>query len=130
MRDKWIVIVAAAVLGTIGYVYWKDKQNQSQQGSTLPGGQLNIESPSLSSVSSSIGSYVDPTGGMNYVDAVPVSQTSPTGFTAQDYNYGTVNENPISSVGGYDIVQTPGGSGTGLVPTGINSLLSYSSVVG
>jgi len=129
MREKWVPIIAVAVLGTLGYIYWKDKQNATAN----TGGQastINTLSPQPLPISS-VGSYVDPNGGLNYVDAVPVSITSSTGFTAQDYNYGVVNERPIASANGWDLVPNPAGTtGSVLVPTGPGSLASYHSVVG
>ena len=131
MKEKWILIIAVVALGGIGYIYLKDKQNAAATtpGSIANGGSLTLEEPTALA-NTSLGSYVDPTGGMDYVDAVPVSVTSPTGFTAQDYNYGTVNEQPTASNGSYDLVTNPGGSGYTIVPTGSASLLSYDKVVG
>lgn len=128
MKEKWIVIIAAVALGGVGYLYWKDKNsNASGSGASKP---ESIIGPTTLA-DTSIGSYVDPSGGMAYVDAVPVSVTSSTGFTAADYNYGAVDESPLASAGGYDLVHQPGSqTAATIVPTGVASLLSYAGVVG
>jgi hypothetical protein len=128
MKDKWIVIIAVVAFGGVGYLYWKDKQNASSN----PGSTLLTLLQGQPIADSSVGSYVDPTGGMDYVDAVPVSVTSPTGFTAADYNYGVMDESPVANVGnGYDLVNS-GSTNTGytIVPTGAASLSAYDKVVG
>lgn len=129
VKEKWIPIIAVACLGMIGFLYYEDKKNNNATGTSLAGSALTLETPQPIA-NSSVGSYIDPTGGLDYVDAVPVSQTSPTGFTAADYNYGTVNEQPIAQLGnGYDLVAATSG-GYGIVPTGPASLQAYNQVVG
>lgn len=132
MKQKWVIPIALALVGGLGYLYWKDRKGSSGQATTTlaSGSQLTVHQPGPLA-NTSLGSYIDPNGGLNYIDAVPAYITSSTGFTAQDFNYGAVNEQPVAQLGnGMDLVTNPNGSGYAVVPRGVNSLQSYESVVG
>lgn len=131
MREKWIVIIAVVALGGVGYLYIKDRKaaNAGEPGSIAASQVLSVQGPQPLA-DTSVGSYVDPNGGLNYIDAVPISISNPTGFTAADYNYGVTTERPIAQLpNGFDLVTNPNQSGFAEVPRGPLSLASYSNTV-
>jgi hypothetical protein len=128
MKNSWLYILALAAIGGIGWVWYKDRQNSSS-GTTAAASTLNTLTPNPSTVDQNVTNYTG-SGGLSYEDVVPVSVTSPTGFTAADYNYGAVNETPLASNGSYDVVAGQNQAGFTLVPTGVTSLNSYNQVVG